>query len=39
VGLVVLSSLGVVVEMALYLVLEWVLESRLGLLYLPLRPK
>ena len=35
---VIFSFLGVVVEMAFFLVMEGALESRLGLLYLPLRP-
>ena len=35
---VVFSLLGVVVEMAFCLLMEGVLESRLGLLYVPLRP-
>jgi uncharacterized membrane protein len=35
---VIYSFLGVVVEMAFCLLMEGVLESRLGLLYLPLRP-
>ena len=36
--LVIYSFLGVIVEVVFYLVVEGVLESRLGLLYLPLRP-
>ena len=35
---VLFSFLGVVVEMAFCLLTQGVLESRLGLLYLPLRP-
>ena len=35
---VIYSFLGVLVEMIFFLVQEGVLESRVGLLYLPLRP-